>query len=148
MPAPKELERLGNLFTLASERNRPFLDRCSETKYLAVRNYDKATTITVELTKQTLKEANSGLTSLEDYERFHTKLRSVVESGQLDNEFIRILEKLRSKYLEKVLRPAIHTYLRNEDLKPIAIEALYNDALRIEGLLEVVQFLKKVESVV
>lgn len=148
MPTPEELERLGNLFTLAAERNRPFLDRCSETKYLAVRDYDKATKIIFELTNQTLKEANSGLRDLIDCKGYLAKLRNVIESGQLDTDFILALEKLRTKYLEKVLGPAVRTYLRNKDLKPIEIETIYNDALRIEGLLELVQFLKKVKAVV
>jgi hypothetical protein len=147
MPAPKELERVGGLFNLASDRSRPFLDRCSETKYLAVRDYSRASRLTVELAKQTLKEANSGLTSHDDCKRYLVTLRRAVESGQLDTSIIHTLEKLRSKYLEKVLRPAVRTYLQNDDLKPTEIETLYKDALRIEGLLEVVQFLKKVEPV-
>ena len=148
MPAPKELERLGGLFSLASGKNRPFLDRCSETKYLAVRDYTRATSVTVELAKQTLKEANSGLTGQTDCKKYLTKLQSAVESGQLDTSVIHALEKLRSKYLEKVLRPAVRTYLKNKEMKTTEIELLYNDALRIDGLLEVVQFLKKVEPVV
>ena len=148
MPAPKELERLGGLFNLASESSRPFLDRCSETKYLAVRDYSKAASVAVELAKQTLKEANSGLTSHADCKRYLTTLQSAVESGQMDTSVILALEKLRSKYLEKVLRPAMRTYLKNDELKPTAIELLYNDALKIEGLLEVIQFLKKVKPVV
>lgn len=148
MPAPKELERLGGLFNLASDKSRPFLDRCSETKYLAVRDYNRATSVTVELAEQTLREANSGLTSSADCKKYLGTLRSAVESGQLDKSVIRTLEKLRSKYLEKVLSPAVRSYLKNDELKTTEIELLYNDALRIEGLLEVVQFLKKVEPVV
>lgn len=148
MPAPKELERLGGLFSLSSDKSRPFLDRCSETKYLAVRDYSRATSVTMELAKQTLKEANSGLTSRTDCKRYLATLQSAVESGQLDTSVIHALEKLRSKYLEKVLRPAVRTYLENDELKATEVEILYNDALRIDGLLEVVQFLKKVEPVV
>ena len=148
MPAPKELERLGGLFKLASESSRPFLDRCSETKYLAVRNFSEATSITVELARQTLMESNSGLTSRADCKRHLATLQNAVELGQLDTRVITALEKLRSKYLEKVLRPAMRTYLNNDDLKLTAIELLYNDALKIDGLLEVIQFLKKVEPVV
>jgi hypothetical protein len=147
MPAPKELERLGGLFNLASDKSRPFLDRCSETKYLAVMDYSRATSLTVELAKQTLKEVDSGLTSHDDCKRYLATLRSAVASGQFDTSIIHTLEKLRSKFLEKVLRPAVRTYLQNDDLKATEIETLYNDALRIEGLLEVVQFLKKVEPV-
>jgi len=148
MPAPRELERLGGLFNLASESSRPFLDRCSETKYLAVRDYRKAASVTVELAKQTLMETNSSLTNRADCKRYLTTLQSAVESGLLDISVITALEKLRSKYLEKVLRPAMKTYLDNDELKPTAIELLYNDALKIDGLLEVIQFLKKVEPVV
>lgn len=148
MPAPEELERLGGLFKLASESSRPFLDRCSETKYLAVRNFSEATSITVELARQTLMESNSGLTSRADCKRHLATLQNAVELGQLDTRVITALEKLRSKYLEKVLRPAMRTYLNNDDLKLTAIELLYNDALKIDGLLEVIQFLKKVEPVV
>lgn len=148
MPATKELERLGGLFSLASEKNKPFLDRCSETKYLAVRDYRRAASVTVELAKQTLKEANSGLTGQTECKKYLTKLQNAVESGQLDTSVIHALEKLKSKYLEKVLRPAVRTYLKNEELETTEFELLYNDALRIEGLLEVVQFLKKVEPVV
>jgi hypothetical protein len=108
-------------------------------------DYKRATSITVELARQTLEEANSGLTSRDDCRRHLITLQRAVESGQLDTRVISALEKLRSNYLEKVLRPAVRTYLENEDLKTTEIERLYNDALRIEGLLEVVQFLKKVD---
>jgi hypothetical protein len=145
MPAPKELEKLGSLFSLAADKNRPFLERCSETKYLAVRDYSRATSITFELAKQTLREANSGLTNHDDCKRDLAILHRAVESGQLDRGVIKALQNLRSKYLEKVLKPAVRSYLENEDHKATEIESLYNDALRIEGLIEVVQFLMKVE---
>ena len=63
---------------------------------------------------------------------------------------IRVLCLLRYSVglLEKVLRPAVKTYLDNDELKPTAIQLLYNDALKIDGLLEVVQFLKKIEPMV
>ncbi|MFW9963986.1 MAG: hypothetical protein ACFFCX_10505 [Candidatus Sifarchaeia archaeon] len=147
MPSPDELERLGSLFNLASEKNRPFLEKCSETKYLAVRDYDRATSIIVELMKQTLCEANSGLTEHNDCKKYIVKLKQVVESGQLDRDIIHALEKLRSKYLKKVLSPAVRMYFSNRNHNTSEIEALYNDALRIDGLLEAIQFLKKVEPV-
>ena len=148
MPAPKELERLSGLFSLASDTSRPFLERCSETKYMAVRDYNRATSVTVELAKQTLREANSGLTSHVDCKRYFVSVGRAIESGQIDTRVIHTLEKLRSTYLEKVLKPAVRTYLEDDQLKTTEIERLYNDALRIEGILEVVQFLKKVKPVV
>ncbi|MFW9789295.1 MAG: hypothetical protein ACFFE1_16605, partial [Candidatus Thorarchaeota archaeon] len=143
-----ELERLGGLFNLTSDKSRSFLNRCSETKYLAVRNYSRATSLTVELAKQTLKEVNTDFTTREDCEEYLETLRKAVEIGQIDSQVISALKKLRAKYLDKVLRPAVKVYLDNYDLKITEIEALYNDALRIEGLLEVVRFLKKVKPVV
>ena len=148
MPAPKELERLGGLFKLASNKNRPFLSRCAETKYLAVRDYDRATNLTFELARQTLSEANPGLRGHVDCRDYLAIIQSAVESGQLDSDFIIALKKLRTQYLQKVLRPAVKDYLNKGESEPTEIEKLYNDALRIEGLLEVVQFLKKLESVV
>ncbi|MFW9805326.1 MAG: hypothetical protein ACFFFK_01195 [Candidatus Thorarchaeota archaeon] len=148
MPGQKELERIGGLFSLASEKHRPFLDRCSETKYLAVRDYSQATSITLELARQTLKEANRGLLGQDDFKKYINVLQNALESGHLDSGLIQSLENLRSKYLEKVLRPAIRTYLEDDKRKTSEIESLYTDALRIDGLLEVVQFLKKVEPVV
>ncbi|MFX1579689.1 MAG: hypothetical protein ACFFBJ_08560 [Promethearchaeota archaeon] len=148
MTGPKDFERIGDLFNLASKSNRPFLIRCSETKYLAVRDYSRATNVTVELAKQTLREANSGLTSRADFRGYLTTLQNAVESGMIDNNAIKALENLRTKYLEKVLRPAVQTYLEDDEQKTSEIELLYNDALRIEALLEVVQFLKKIEPVI
>ena len=148
MPAPKELERLGGLFKLASDKNRPFLNRCAETKYLAVRDYDGATNLTFELARQTLSEANAGLRGHSDCRNYLAIIRSAVESGQLDSDFIVALKKLRTQYLQKVLRPALKDYLNKGESESTEIEKLYNDALRIGGLLEVVQFLKKLESVV
>jgi hypothetical protein len=148
MPAPKELERLGGLFKLASDKNRPFLSRCAETKYLAVKDYDRATNLTFELARQTLSEANAGLRSHVGSKAYLAIIRSAVESGQLDSDFIGALKKLRAQYLQKVLRPAVKDYLNNNQSKYIEIEKLYNDALRIEGLLEVAQFLKKLELIV
>jgi hypothetical protein len=148
MTGPKELERIGGLFNLASKSSRPFLIRCSETKYLAVRDYNRATNVTVELAKQTLREANSGLIGRAEFRSYLTTLQNAFESGMLDNNVIKALENLRTKYLEKVLRPAIQTYLQDNEQKTSEIELLYNDALRIEALLEVVQFLKKIKPVI
>lgn len=144
----KELERIGGLFSLASEKHRPFLDRCSETKYLAVRDFGQATSIVVELARQTLQEANGRLLRQDEFKKYINVLQNALESGHLDSGLIKTLENLRSKYLEKVLRPAVRTYLEDDKRKTSEIESFYKDALRIDGLLEVVQFLKKVEPVV
>ncbi|MBE0525539.1 MAG: hypothetical protein IH631_01255 [Candidatus Thorarchaeota archaeon] len=42
MSNPKELERIGNLFNAASDLNKTFLDKCSKTKFLAVKDNYRA----------------------------------------------------------------------------------------------------------
>ena len=95
----KELERIGGLFSLASEKHRPFLDRCSETKYLAVRDFGQATSIVVELARQTLQEANGRLLRQDEFKKYINVLQNALESGHLDSGLIKTLENLRSKYL-------------------------------------------------
>ncbi len=147
MPASKELERLGNLFQLASERNRPFLDRCSEVKYLAISDFDSAMNVTFKLARQAFSDVNLNSRAGDDCETCLERVKDRIETGQLDNDFIHALEDFRYQYLEKVLRPAVQEYLRSEELKSREIDRLYNNALRIKELLVVVQFLKKVEPV-
>ncbi len=144
MPASKEIERLGGLFNLASERNRPFLDRCSETKYLAMSDFSRARDEALKLAQQTLKSTTSYLGSSTNFDGHLTAIRNAVETGQLDGNLVQALSNLRTNYLKYVLRPAVQTYLTNEDLKTSDLEMLYESALRIDGLLEVVQFLKRV----
>ncbi len=147
MPAPKELERLGNLFQLASERNRPFLDRCSEAKYLAISDFDSAMNVAIKLARQAFSDFNLNPRAGDDCKTCLERVKGRIETGQLDNDFIHALEDFRYQYLEKVLRPAVQEYLRSEELKSKEIDRLYYNSLRIKELLGVVQFLKKVEPV-
>ncbi len=145
MPDQKELERLGGLFNLASVQSRPFLDRCSETKYLAVRDFNRARIETLKLTEQTLISTGTAIESSANLKKHLSVIKDAVESGQLDGNLVQALSNLRTSYLEQVLRPAIRKYLTNEDLKTSDLEMLYHNALRIDGLLEVVQFLKRIK---
>ena len=141
MSDPKELKRIDGLFNLASARSRPFLDQCSETKYLAVRDYKRATDETLKLANQTLKFADAKYPTLTSD---LSEIKSAVKAGQLDASFIDALSNLRTKYIEQVLRPAVRTYLKNEELKTSDLDSYYESALRINGLLEVVKFLKRI----
>ncbi|MFW9768703.1 MAG: hypothetical protein ACFFF9_09680 [Candidatus Thorarchaeota archaeon] len=141
MPDPKELKRIDGLFNLASARSRPFLDQCSEAKYLAVRDYNRAADETLKLAMQTLKFAGANSPALTGE---FSEIRSAVKAGQLDTDFIKQLSTLRTKYIKQVLRPAVKTYLSNEDFKTSDLDSYYESALRIDGLLEVVQFLKRI----
>jgi hypothetical protein len=136
----KELEKLGGLFDTVTGRSKPFLKRCSETKILAVEDYARASTECIELARQTLCIENQGVNS-----SVLEKAKSAIELGQLDNSLVEALENIRKSYLESVLRPAVRLYLNSEERTIGDIEALYTSALRMDGLLEVVQFLTKVQ---
>jgi hypothetical protein len=141
MPEPEELKRIDGLFNLASTKSRPFLDQCSETKYLAVRDYSRATDKTLKLAMQTLKYAGANSPTLT---RDLSEIKAVLKAGQLDANLIDVLSRFRTKYIEQVLRPAVKTYLTNEELKTSDLDLYYESALRIDGLLELVQFLKRI----
>ena len=140
MPAPEELEKLGGLFDTVADRSRPFFAECAKTKFLAVEDFPKAADECIRLARQTLNIDSSGVDvdCLDD-------VKSAVESGQLDGNLVDALSRFRSSYLEGVLRPAVKSYLNNEHKTISEIEALYTDAVRIDGVLEVVQFLSRVQ---
>ncbi|TFF93707.1 hypothetical protein EU546_05895 [Candidatus Thorarchaeota archaeon] len=141
MPAPKELEKLGGLFDKVTGRSKPFLDRCAQTKFLAVEDYTKAANEFIQLAKQTLnvEETKVNADCLD-------KVKNAVKSGQLDGVLVDELRRLRTSYLESVLRPAVKSYLTSEDGTIAEIESLYTNAVRIDGLLECLQFLSRVNQ--
>lgn len=147
MPDQKELEKIGGLFNLASIQNRPFLDKCSETKYLAVRDYDRAADETLKLAKQAIKSTLCIQKNCASLSKDITTIRKAIDLGKIDSDFIDALANFRSGYLEHVLRPVVQTYLSNEEHMTSELEEYYTCALRIEGLLGVVQFLKRVKPV-
>jgi len=144
MPDAKELERIDGLFDLASSRSRPFLDQCSEAKYLAVRDFNRATDETMKLAMRTLKSADTSFVSSPSLTRTLSQLKTAVKSGQLDANLIDTLSRFRNSYIMQVLRPAVKTYLSNKDLKTTYLDSYYESALRIDGLLEVFQFLSRI----
>lgn len=145
MPTPEELERLGGLFDSVTESSSPFLERCPEMKCLAVTDFGRATDEYITLATQTLAAPGRGLKSGHLCERELSAVRSALESGHLGAEFVVALECLRRTYLNEVLRPAVRQYLNRKE-KLDEVRPLYENALRIDRLLEVVQFLERVNK--
>ncbi|MGQ4912150.1 MAG: hypothetical protein ACP6KW_08270 [Candidatus Thorarchaeota archaeon] len=136
----KELEKLGGLFDTVTGRSKPFQEKCSKTKLLAVKDYALASSECIKLAKQTLDVNGPGFNSSS-----LDKARAAIESGQLDSSVVNALQRVRSSYVESVLKPAVRSFLQSEEKTITDLEALYLNALKIEGLLEVVQFLTKVQ---
>ncbi|MHA2065920.1 MAG: hypothetical protein ACXABY_16235 [Candidatus Thorarchaeota archaeon] len=144
MRAPKDLETLNGLFGSVTDRTRPFLNRCSETKYLAVTNYTKATDQYLELARQALESPERYISSKTCRDQY-LAVKSALEAGQLGPELIDALRSLRIAFLRNVLKPAMKEYMSSSG-KSEQVERLYECALELDGLLEVVQFFGKVNK--
>ena len=147
MPNPKELERINHLFNAASDRNKSFFDECSKTKYLAVKDYYRAEDEYIKLATKALSIKRFGIAEEDDCYGCLSSVKTVLESGQLHEGFVDALENLRATYLNSVLRPAIKQYIHNETVNKQALETLYTNALKIESLIEVIQFMNKLQDI-
>lgn len=142
-----ELERISNLFNAASIRSKSFFDKCSKTKYLAVKDYYRAEDEYVKLATKTLSIKKLGIAEEDDCYGCLSSVKTVLESGQLNQGFVDALETLRVRYLDRILKPAVRQYLNNEAVNKQALEALYANAMKIESLIEVIQFMNKVQDI-
>jgi len=147
MSNPKELERIGNLFNASTNLSKTFLDKCSKTKFLAVKHYYQAEDEYIKLAEKTLSVKSLGIAAKDDCYGCLSNVKSELESGQLDSGLIDALENLRATYLENILRPAVKQYIHNDTTNNRGLKKLYTNALKIENLLEVVQFMNKVHTI-
>ena len=147
MSNPKELERIGSLFNAATNVSRAFLDKCSKTKFLAVKDYYRAEDEYIKLAEKTLSFKSLGISGKDDCYGCLSTVKSELESGQLDSSLVDALERLRTTYLESVLRPAVKQYIHNDTSNNQTLKKLYTNALKIENLLEVIQFMNKVHTI-
>jgi hypothetical protein len=145
MRVPKDLETLSGLFGSVTNRTRPFLNRCSETKYLAVTDFNRATDQYFILAKQALEGPEKKLVSAKTCREQYHAVKSALASGQLGPELIDALQCLRRTFVESILKPAMKEYM-SSSVTSERVENLYEFILQIDGLLEVVQFFGKVQK--
>ncbi len=143
----KEIERIGNLFDVAADLGKTFLDKCAETKFLALKDYYKAEDNYIKLAEKTLSVKELGITGRDDCCSHLYTVKRELESGQLDAKLIDALEALRTKYLKYVLSPAVRQYIHYGGSNNRELKKLYSNAMKIDNLLEVVQFMNKVQRV-
>jgi hypothetical protein len=145
LKTPRELETLGGLFGSITDRTRLFLSRCSETKYLAVTDFSKATDQYFSLARQTLKAPRKTHVASKKCREQYLAVKNALESGQLSSQLIDALECLRRVFLKDVLRPAMKQYMTSS-ISSEGIEKLYESVLQLDGLLEIVKFFRKVQK--
>jgi hypothetical protein len=143
MRSPKNLETLSGLFGSVTDRTRLFLNRCSETKYLAVTDFSKATDQYLALAKQALEGPGKRIASERRCKEQYHAVKSALESGRLGPELVDALQCLRQTFVRDILKPAMQEYMSSSGTS-IRVEKLYECVLQIDGLLEVVQFFGKV----
>ena len=147
MPNPKELERVGYLINAASDLSKTFLDKCTKTKFLAVKDYYRAEDEYIKLAAKTLSAKGLGIAGGDDCYGCLSSVKSELESGHLNKVLIEALEDLRATYLNSIVRPAFKQYIKNDTTNNQALKKLYTNALKIENLLEVIQFMNKVQHI-
>jgi hypothetical protein len=147
MPAPKQIERVGSLFSTLSDKSKPFLEKCTRTKFLAIVDYDRASDEYMKLVGKTLSTKSLGIADVDDCQGCLSNVKSALESLQLDTDLMTALENLRSTYLESMLKPAFKRYLQSESSEKGNIEKLYMNAMKIDSLIEVMQFMKRIERI-
>ncbi|TFG07113.1 hypothetical protein EU538_09210 [Candidatus Thorarchaeota archaeon] len=146
MPKPGEMDRLTGLLDAISLRSRPFLVECSEAKMLAISNIDLALERYWNLTRQALDNVDVSLPEELGSDRYFDIVRQALETGVLSASYVDALEKLRSGFLNVVLRPAVGVYLKKQTEQTSELERLYENALRLDGLLELANFLRRVSK--
>lgn len=147
MPIPEDYRRLGGLFQKATDRTKPFLKKCSDTKYLAVNDFLQAKYEYLELALQAFEGQGVFLRKQAKCKKQLEALRTVLESGNLGEDYVGALQRFRRIYLQEVLKPAVKSYFDRGASPKKELSRLYENALRIDGLLELIQFLGKVKSV-
>ena len=147
MPAPKQIERVGSLFSTLSDKSKPFLEKCTKTKFLAIVDYDRASDEYVKLARKTLSTKGLGIVDVDDCQGSLSDVKNALDSLQLDTDLMDALENLRSTYLESMLKPALKRYLQSESCAKGDIEKLYMNAMKIDSLIEVMQFMKRIERI-
>lgn len=145
MTTSKEYERVGGLINAASSQSKSFLKKCSKTKFLAVDDYYRASDQYVELAKEILNAKSLGIQNQDSCQASLSSIRSALELGQLDAGFLTALQDLRSRYLEDVLKPAFKEYIRENSEPKNKLETFYLNAMKIDGLVETIQFMNKIQ---
>jgi hypothetical protein len=145
MRVPKDLETLSGLFGSVTNRTKVFLDRCSETKYLAVTDFGRATDQYFLLAKHALEGPDKKLVSAKKCREQYHAVKSALALGQLGPELVDALQCLRRTFVENILKPAMQEYMSSSATSN-QVEKLYECVLQIDGLLEVVQFFGKVQK--
>jgi hypothetical protein len=146
MNKKKSLDKIGGLLEKVAAKSVPFLDQCSETKLLAYSDIGEAHEKYRVLAKQAFAGSEDILSSRPNCRHGIKSVQSALKRKNLSPDLVTALSELRTSYLEEILRPAVRGYLSNGKAGRVNIEDLYEKVFRLDGLIEVGQFFKRVDS--
>lgn len=146
MSDSRDIRALGTLLDKITERNQSFLDRCSEAKYLAVSNPTRATDVYLALVEQVLMSGKGNITLKGKCKSELEAVLSSMSAGNLSPELYDALIILRNVFLDDVLRPAVRDFLTTNKRDSTEVDSLYDSAVRIDGLIEVIRFLQRLNE--
>ncbi len=142
----KSLDKIGGLLERVAAKSVPFLDQCSETKLLAYSDIVQAHKKYRDLAKQAFSGTEEILKSGPNCRKGIETIKSTLKRKKLSSDLVTALTDLRTSYLEEILRPAVRGYLTEGKVPRGNIEDLYEKVFRLDGLIEVGQFFKRVDS--
>ncbi len=139
----ESLRKVRALLESVASRSSPFIKQCSETKLLAYSNRGEAYNRYKHLAKEALTVSKEALSSEPNCQESFKAVESAIERDKLTPDLVGALNSLRDSYLNGVLKPALKGYLTSKFSAPMDIEALYERAFTLNGLIEVAEFFDK-----
>ncbi|NWF96291.1 MAG: hypothetical protein HXY34_09120 [Candidatus Thorarchaeota archaeon] len=146
MTGSKELEKLGVLFGMVTDRSRSFLERCSETRVCAAFDPIRATNEYRDIALSTIDSDLEALREVQSLSGPLGEVRAALGSGPNDERYILALSSLRETFLKDVLRPAVRDFLKGAAGPDDRLESLYLSQLKIDSLLETARFLRRIQK--
>ena len=145
MAGHENLQRISGLIESVERKSRPFREKCAHAKILAFTDPDEARTKYLHLARQAFPVAGTCFEQEDCCEGKVKKVKSAINSGEVNQSFQNALDELRSTFLQDVLKPAVKDYLLDNAHGRQEIEKLYTSVMQIDGLLEVARFLNRID---
>ncbi|MBD3407697.1 MAG: hypothetical protein GF411_16385 [Candidatus Lokiarchaeota archaeon] len=144
MSKSKGLEKVRDLLETLSIRRHPFLEKCAETKVLAMTDFDLAIHEYRSLANQAIfnKQFQQQIQGMKIVSI--DEIQGYLEQESFGDNLLTALKSLKQEYVRSILQPAVRTYLSRNSGEPSDIESLYEYALNIDGLIEIVEFLARI----
>lgn len=139
----ESLRKIRALLESVASKSSPFITQCSETKLLAYSNRGEAYNRYKHLAKEALTVSKKVLSSEPNCQEDFKAVESAIQREKLTPDLVGALNSLRNSYLNGVLKPALKGYLTSKSSAPTDLEALYERAFTLNGLIEVAEFFDK-----